>query len=132
MLEQISIWEYLAEKKESDFPCDTCVFDCAGCCSYDEPLGKYCENGSAYIKRYKVAKDERLNDWKKVEPGKSFIKGVSTLDTDSDCWSVQVNIDCVFKGQYDGRPAEIGCRLCLYGLLEYNVFVPIMWREVEA
>lgn len=30
------------------FLCDTCFYDVKGCCSYDEPLGKYCVLGSAY------------------------------------------------------------------------------------
>lgn len=30
------------------FCCDTCNYDIKGCCSYDEPLGKYCVLGNAY------------------------------------------------------------------------------------
>lgn len=40
------VYAYCHNKE--NFPCDTCFYDINGCCSYDEPLGRYCVLGSAY------------------------------------------------------------------------------------
>ena len=33
----------------TDLPCDTCAHDIQGCCDYDEPLGRCCILGNAYV-----------------------------------------------------------------------------------
>lgn len=33
----------------TDLSCDTCAYDIQGCCDYDEPLGRCCILGSAYV-----------------------------------------------------------------------------------
>ena len=47
-MNQITIFD-LIEKNEP-FTCDTCRYNEKGCCSYNEPLGRYCVNGNAYEK----------------------------------------------------------------------------------
>lgn len=46
MGEQITIFDLLEE--ESDFLCDQCVYNCKGCCGYNEPLGRTCVEGDAF------------------------------------------------------------------------------------
>lgn len=132
-MEQITIWDILNEKQESDFPCDSCLYDIKGCCDYDEPLGRHCELGNAYIKRYDIKKDDRLNDWAKVQCDKSVsVRGLSVTQSEADSWKVPVNIDRVEVGQYDGNKAEIGLRWCVSGVNdEFEIWVAIMWRKIE-
>lgn len=128
-MEQISIFELLTEQTKSDFPCDTCVYDIKGCCAYDEPLRRHCVEGDSYIERYDIAKDTHLNAWEKCESGKTELRGISLALVDTDTWSVPTNIDRVVKGIYDGEPAEIGLRYCVYGMDESDIWVPIMYRR---
>lgn len=48
-MNQLSIFDLIPEEesKEADI-CESCRYNEKGCCSYDEPLGRYCVEGSAY------------------------------------------------------------------------------------
>ena len=133
MLEQISIEEYMNSLKPASdaLPCDSCVYDNKGCCGYDIPHGRYCENGNAYIKRYDLESDERIGKWEVAENGKTILLGIPTTDSSSENWKTPVNIDRVAEGIYDGKPAEIGLSLCVYGLDEAEIWVPLMWRPTK-
>ena len=47
-MNQITIFDLIEENEP--FPCDTCRYNEKGCCSYNEPLGRYCVMGNAYEK----------------------------------------------------------------------------------
>ena len=47
-LENMTIFDFLEDRKPEPFECDTCKHDVKGCCDYDEPLGRHCVLGSAY------------------------------------------------------------------------------------
>lgn len=47
-MNQITIFDLIEENEP--FTCDTCRYNDKGCCSYNEPLGRYCINGDAYEK----------------------------------------------------------------------------------
>lgn len=47
-MNQITIFDLIEENEP--FTCDTCRYNEKGCCSYNEPLGRYCVNGNAYEK----------------------------------------------------------------------------------
>lgn len=49
---QTTIWDFLEpEEEEEDCldKCDRCVYNDKGCCSYDEPLGRHCVLGDAFV-----------------------------------------------------------------------------------
>ena len=45
---QITIFDLIEENEP--FTCDSCRYNEKGCCSYNEPLGRYCVMGNAYEK----------------------------------------------------------------------------------
>lgn len=48
-MKQLTFFDLIPEEenKEADL-CETCRYFEKGCCSYDEPLGRYCVEGDAY------------------------------------------------------------------------------------
>jgi hypothetical protein len=48
MVEQLDFF-HLLDDQASEFICDTCLFDINGCCSFNEPLGRYCTLGDSKI-----------------------------------------------------------------------------------
>lgn len=61
------------------FLCDECIHDIQGCCDYDEPLGRFCVEGSAFQKKedtmanestlykFKTAVDNQVNSWRRAD-----------------------------------------------------------------
>lgn len=55
-MKQLTFFDLIPEEenKEADL-CETCRYFVKGCCSYNEPLGRYCVMGDAY--EFKVPKE---------------------------------------------------------------------------
>ena len=59
-MNQITIFDLIEENEP--FTCDTCRYNEKGCCSYNEPLGRYCVMGNAYEKAAPVFPDSDFSE----------------------------------------------------------------------